>query len=120
MHVVAQQDLPFVGMSRHFVGADQGRVAMSAYLVEAPPGRRSRPHRHPYDEVVFVREGCGRWSVDGVAREAGPGDIVVVKAGSTHSFLNTGGTRLVTIAVHLNERCVQENLDCLDEAMSPR
>jgi quercetin dioxygenase-like cupin family protein len=56
MHVVAQKDLPFRGMSHEFVGADHGPVAVSAYLVEAPPGRRARLHRHPYDEVAFVRE----------------------------------------------------------------
>jgi len=27
MHVVAQKDLPFHGMSHEFVGADQGHVA---------------------------------------------------------------------------------------------
>ena len=41
MHVVAQKDLPFVGMSHQFVGADHGQVGISVYIVESPPGRRT-------------------------------------------------------------------------------
>lgn len=111
MHVVHQKELPFHGMSYEFVGADQGGVAVSVYLVEAPPGRATRLHRHPYDEVAFVREGRGRWTVDGEEREAGPGDILVVKAGQVHAFVNIGEGPLVHLDVHLNDRFIQENLD---------
>src|ERR1051325_839215 len=68
--------------------ADHRQVGISVYLVESPPGRSTRRHRHPYDEVAFVREGRGRWTVDGEQREAGPGDILVVKAGQIHEFIN--------------------------------
>ena len=111
MHVVAQKDLPFVGMSRQFVGAEHGQVGISVYIVESPPGRGTRLHRHPYDEVSFVREGRGRWTVDGEVREAGAGDILVVKAGQVHAFENVGDVPLVQLDVHVNERFIQENLD---------
>lgn len=111
MHVVHVEDLPFVGMSRHFVGADQGDVAVSAYFVTAPPGRGSVPHTHPYDEIAFVQEGRGRWTVDGREREAGPGDILVVKAGLVHWFVNTGTEPLRTIGLHLAPRFSQENVE---------
>ena len=51
MHIVKQDALPFVGTSHQFVGADQGDVAVSVYLVNAPPGRGPKAHRHPYDEI---------------------------------------------------------------------
>lgn len=111
MYVVAQKDLPFVGMSHQFVGADHGNVQISVYLVESPPGRKTRMHRHPYDEVAFVREGRGRWTVDGEEREAGAGDILVVKAGQIHGFVNIGDVPLVQMDVHLSDRFIQENLD---------
>jgi quercetin dioxygenase-like cupin family protein len=111
MHVVAQHDLPFAGMSHAFVGADQGAVGVSAYLVDAPPGRGSRTHRHPYDEVSFVRSGRGRWVVDGEVHEGGAGDILVIKAGQIHSFSNIGDVPLVYLSVHVSERFIQENLD---------
>jgi quercetin dioxygenase-like cupin family protein len=111
MYVISQKELPFRGMSHEFVGADHGPVAISVYLVESPPGRSTRRHRHPYDEVAFVREGRGRWTVDGGQREAGAGDILVVKAGQIHEFVNIGDGPLVQLDVHLNERFIQENLD---------
>ena len=111
MYLISQQDLPFVGMSHQFIGADHGQVGVSVYLVSSPPGRGTKRHRHPYDEIAFVREGRGRWTVDGETREAGPGDILVVKAGQIHAFENVGEVPLVQLDVHVNERFVQENLE---------
>jgi len=110
MHRVRQQDLPFAGMSHRFVGADQGDVGISVFLLNAPPGRGPGPHRHPYDEVQFVREGRARYVVDGREFEAGAGDILVIKAGEVHSFSNIGEGPLVQIDVHLSPRFIQENL----------
>ena len=39
MYRVRQQDLPFKGSSRHFVGAAHGDVGVSVFLVNAPPGQ---------------------------------------------------------------------------------
>ena len=82
MHRVRQQDLPFRGSAHHFVGADQGDVNVCAFLLNALPGKGPGPHRHPYDEVQFIREGRGLYNVNGEEFEAGPGDILVIKAGS--------------------------------------
>jgi len=83
MYRVHQQDLPFQGSSHHFVGADNGDVNVSVFLLSALPGRGPGPHRHPYDEVQFVREGRGLWTVNGEEFEAGAGDILVIKAGDS-------------------------------------
>lgn len=90
MYRVRQEDLPFVGLSHNFVGADNGDVNVSVYLLKAPPGRGPGPHRHPYDEVQFVREGRGAYTVDGVEFEAGAGDILVIKAGNRDREANRG------------------------------
>lgn len=110
MHRVRQQDLPFQGSSHQFVGAEQGDVNISVFLLSALPGRGPGPHRHPYDEVQFVREGRGRWVVNGEEFEAGAGDILVIKAGEVHSFYNTGDTPLVQVDVHLSPTFIQEDL----------
>ena len=110
MHRVRQQDLPFSGMSHNFVGADQGDVNVSAFLLNAPPGRGPSPHRHPYDEVQFIREGRALYVVDGREFEAGAGEILVIKAGEVHSFRNIGDGPLVQLDVHLSPRFIQENL----------
>jgi len=109
MHRVRQQDLPFQGSSHHFVGADHG-VNVSVFLLSALPGRGPGPHSHPYDEIQFVREGRGLWTVNGEEFEAGAGDILVIKAREIHSFRCIGDAPLVQVDVHLSPRFVQENL----------
>jgi quercetin dioxygenase-like cupin family protein len=110
MYRVRQADLPFTGSSHHFVGADNGDVNVSVFLLSALPGRGPGPHRHPYDEVQFVREGRGLWTVDGKEFEAGAGDILVIKAGEVHGFRCIGDVPLVQLDVHLSPRFIQENL----------
>ena len=110
MHRTRQQDLPFVGSSHQFVGADQGDTNVSVFLLNALPGQGPSPHRHPYDEVQFVREGRGLWTVDGTEFEAGAGDILVIKAGEVHAFRCIGEEPLVQVDVHLSPRFIQENM----------
>lgn len=105
-----QEDLPFAGSSHRFEGAEQGGVDISVFLLNALPGRGPGPHRHPYDEVQFIRSGRGRYVVDGREFEAGPGDILVIKAGEVHQFTCIGDEPLVQVDVHLSPRFIQENL----------
>ena len=110
MYRVRQEELPFVGSSHQFVGAERGDVGVSVFLLEAHPGKGPGPHRHPYDEVQFVREGRGLYKVDGVEFEAGAGDILVIKAGEVHEFKCVGDAPLVQLDVHLSPRFIQENV----------
>ena len=110
MYRVHQADLPFKGSSHQFVGAEHGDESVSVFLLSALPGDGPGPHRHPYDEVQFVREGRGLWTVNGQQFEAGAGDILVIKAGEVHSFRCIGGEPLVQLDVHLSPRFLQENL----------
>ena len=64
MHHVRQEDLPFVGSSHEFVGAQQGDTGVSVFLFHGKPGSGPGPHRHPYNEIQFIREGRGIWTVD--------------------------------------------------------
>jgi mannose-6-phosphate isomerase-like protein (cupin superfamily) len=111
MYRIHQQDLPFRGVSHEFVGADNGDVEMSAFVVNAPAGQGPGPHRHPYDEVVFVKEGQARWTVNGEEFDAGPGEILIVKAGEVHSFRSIGPVPLVQLDVHFSPCFIQENLE---------
>jgi quercetin dioxygenase-like cupin family protein len=91
------------------VGTEQGDVQMSAVLFEGEPGSGPKPHRHPDDEILFVREGRARdtWS-NARSSRVGAGAILVVKAGEVHSFTSVGNTRLVQIDVHLNSTFITE------------
>ncbi len=108
MHHVRQEDLPFVGSSHQFVGADQN-TTVSIFLFNGKPGSGPGPHRHPYDEIQFIREGRGVWTVNGKTFEGKPGDIFVIKAGDIHSFKALGDSPLVQLDVHLSPRFIQEN-----------
>jgi quercetin dioxygenase-like cupin family protein len=110
MYRIRQQELPLMGASHHFIGADNGDVDICAYLFSGQPGQGPGPHRHPYDEVQFIRQGRGRYVVDGREFEAGAGDILVIKAGEVHSFTCIGDGPLVQVDVHLSPRFIQENL----------
>ncbi len=110
MHRVRQEDLPFRGVSHEFVGAEQGGVGICVYLLSARAGQGPGPHRHPYDEVQFVRSGRGLWTVEGREFEASAGDILVIKAGEVHGFKAIGDEPLEQLDVHLSPRFIQENL----------
>ena len=72
MHHVRVEDLPLRGSSRNFVGADQGGTGISVFLFHGQLGSGPGPHRHPYDEVQFIQQGRGIWTVNGREFEAGP------------------------------------------------
>ena len=107
---VRREDLPFRGSSHHFVGADQGEVNVSVFLFNGLPGSGPKPHFHPYDEIQFIREGRGVWTVGGKTFEGRAGDIFVIKAGEIHSFKAIGDSPLVQLDVHLSPHFIQENL----------
>lgn len=111
MHAIRKEDLPFVGSSFQFAGADQGNVGVSFFLVEAKPGRGAPLHRHKYDEVLMMLEGRGRVVVGEEMRETSVGDIVVVKAGTPHGFINIGDGVLQQVDIHVSPRFEQENLE---------
>jgi quercetin dioxygenase-like cupin family protein len=109
MEFIHQTQLPFVGSSYQFVGADRGGVGISLFIVTAEVGRGAALHRHPYDEVVYVIEGTSHWTVDGREFDAGPGDILTVHRGEKHKFVALSPLR--QIDMHLNPTFEQENLE---------
>ena len=111
MYAVRKIDLPLIGSSYNFVGADHQNLAVSVYLVEAQPGRGAPLHTHEYDEIAFVQVGRARIVVGDDVREAGPGDIVVIKARTPHGFVNIGEGVLKQMDVHVNPIFKQENLE---------
>jgi len=102
MEHLHQGQLPFVGMSQEFVGAEHGGAGVSFFLVTAEPGREIRLHKHDYDEIVYVIAGRSKWVVATEEREAGAGDVPVVKAGEPHKFASVGEEPLRQIDIHVN------------------
>ena len=102
MDAIHQTDLPLVSMSYEFIGANHGGTDISFFLVNGEPGRGPRLHKHDYDEVVYVIEGQSTWTVGDAVREARAGDILIVRAGEPHKFVNSGSGVLRQSDIHLN------------------
>lgn len=109
MAVIAQDQLPRTSaFTREFVAADHGVHGFSFLLVEALPGAGPAVHRHAYDEVCIVQEGRARYTLGDEELEAGPGDIVIVPAGTPHAFVNIGDGPLKQVDIHAADRFVTE------------
>lgn len=111
MHVIRKEDLPLIGSSYNFVGADQGNVGVSIYILEAKPGRGAPLHIHEYDEIIMMQEGRSRFVLGDEIQELAAGAIVVVKARTPHGFVNIGDDILKQIDVHVSPTFKQENLE---------
>jgi mannose-6-phosphate isomerase-like protein (cupin superfamily) len=111
MYATRKADLPLIGSSYNFVGADHENVGISVYLLEAQPGRGAPLHQHEYDEVVLIQVGHSRFVVGEETREAVAGDILVVKAHTPHGFVNIGSGVLKQVDIHVSPRFGQVNLD---------
>jgi mannose-6-phosphate isomerase-like protein (cupin superfamily) len=110
VHIVRKEELPLIGSSYNFAGAEQGDLDISMFLVEAQPGRGAPLHLHEYDEIILVQDGMSRIVAGEEIHEAGPGDIVVVKAGTPHGFVNAGLGVLKQIDIHVSSRFCQQLL----------
>ena len=65
-----------------------------------PAGGEIGEEVHPdVDQILIFVEGQGQAVLEGLRSSVGPNDLVLVKAGTTHNFINTGDAplRLVTI-----------------------
>ena len=120
MYAIHKADLPLIGSSYNFVGADHQDVAVSVYFVEMEPGRGAPLHIHEYDEILITMEGRARAVVGNEVRESGPGDILVVKALTPHGFVNIGDGMLKQIDIHTSPRFKQENLEPTETSNKPR
>jgi quercetin dioxygenase-like cupin family protein len=110
MEVVRKEQLPRIGSSWNFAGADHGGVTVSIYLVDAQPGKGAPLHCHDYDEVILIQEGLSRFVAGDSVHEAGPGSIIPIKAGTPHGFVNAGPVILRQVDIHSSPRFAQRNL----------
>lgn len=109
MSFIHLEQLPFVGMSREFVGETQG-APFSAYLVTAEPGQGPPLHKHPYVEVAFTIEGSATITVGDETHEVQAGGIVVIPAKTPHRFVNSGQSPLRQIDIHASPQFIQTDL----------
>jgi quercetin dioxygenase-like cupin family protein len=96
------------------IGDDTGAgVPIRTGIQTSPPGYETRPHSHPYVEVLTVLAGTGEAWLDGengvVVLE--PGVTLLVPANRVHGFRATGDGALVTFGIHASGQRIVDYAD---------
>lgn len=63
------------------------------------PGAGIEAHARDRDEIYYVQSGRGELTLNGEAREVGPGDAILVRAGDSHALQQRGEEALVLFDV---------------------
>jgi len=103
---------PEQGIVRTLANGAQSRNILHAALATGEPvsihestqpvGTKPNPmHTIQHSEFILVREGTLLFEHDGVSEQAGPGSVIYVAYGTTHTVQNVGNTpaKYVVIAV---------------------
>ncbi len=70
-------------------------------VMTIPPGGEIGEEVHPEtDQVLAFVDGRGEAQLEGVASPVGPNDLVFVRAGTRHNFVNDGDVPLRLITVY--------------------
>jgi mannose-6-phosphate isomerase-like protein (cupin superfamily) len=70
-------------------------------VMAIPPGGEIGEEVHPEtDQLLLFVDGSGEARLNGVASAVGPNDLVFVRSGTRHNFLNTGDDPLRLITVY--------------------
>jgi mannose-6-phosphate isomerase-like protein (cupin superfamily) len=73
-----------------YANSTAGSKELCAWRGEIPAGTAGVPHTVSREEVLYLLTGGLRFTVDGEAADLGPGDAVVVPAGSQLTVDNRG------------------------------
>lgn len=69
-------------------------------IAEIKPGMEIHPpHQHTAEEFMYIVEGTGTWSLNGVESEAKQGDMMYAKPWDMHGITNTGDQTLTFFVV---------------------
>lgn len=109
-HLKASEITKSASGTRTFQGAPY-HAGVSFFLEEDQPGAGPKLHSHDYPETFIVESGAVRFTVCDADVDAGPGDIVVVEAGTPHAFVSLGPDVLVMVCIHAAEKMSAKWLD---------
>jgi quercetin dioxygenase-like cupin family protein len=96
------------------IGDDNGAgVPVRTGIQTSPPGYATRPHSHPYVEMLTVLEGEGEAWVDGEAATIRmmPGVTIALPPDRVHGFRTVGERPLVTFGIHLSDKRIVDYAD---------
>ena len=110
-HVLDQRDLPHSETAHRFEGYLHGDANVSFFLIDSSRGGGPGLHTHPYEEVFVIQDGEVTFTVGDATIEAKAGRILVVPAGVSHKYVNSGAGRARHIDIHASGRMITEWLE---------
>ncbi len=94
-----------------FEGANFNDTKASFFVIEAAPGKGSKLHYHPYEEIFINLEGKATFIIGDETIETEQGKIIVAPANVPHKFTNSGSGVLRQVDIHPASRMVQTDLE---------
>jgi AraC-like DNA-binding protein/mannose-6-phosphate isomerase-like protein (cupin superfamily) len=84
------------------MGGGTVRVLRVRWNQHAPRADRTRPHRHPFHQLLYYSRGRGLQQLGEVRRPVAAGAICFVPAGALHSFVGSGRRPATCLALDLD------------------
>ena len=77
---------------RFLVEPSESDGSVSVFRCDFPAGSQvPAPHSHDaFDETIYGLSGTTTWTVDGVPRDVGPGEVLFIRRGAVHGFAVNG------------------------------
>ena len=85
---------------RFLVESEDSNGSVTVFEAGVPAGARvPAAHSHDaYEETIVGVEGVLTWTLDGIANEVGPGDVLLIPRGVVHHFVNGGDNDALALA----------------------
>jgi quercetin dioxygenase-like cupin family protein len=85
--------LPTSGPRQIFDNPSIAMDKVEVHITTLAPGKESHPvHRHPWEEIIYVRSGQVDFTINGQVHHAGPGGYAFFASNDPHNARNVGAT----------------------------
>src|SRR5215469_3415820 len=85
--------LPTTGPRQVFDNPSIAMDKVEVHLTTLAPGKESHPvHRHPWEEIIYVRDGQVDFTINGIVHHAGRGAYAFFASNDPHNARNVGTT----------------------------
>jgi quercetin dioxygenase-like cupin family protein len=102
MAASVREEIRIGGMAiRFLVEGRESAGSIAVFEFEVPAGTKvAAAHSHDgYEETIYGLEGVLAWTIEGVATDVGPGEVLCIPRGAVHQFDNTGAVDAKALAI---------------------